>query len=200
MNFLLHAGVPNRGELPDVQPPLRSLGLKGRSDMNTDYLFSVHASSSYQCLFLRDPKACPGLFETFHRATLLPTWKPQEFAFRVAGRKGVAFPDICTVYARGVLAMRSDVKDALFPWIALDAHWEFLPVVVEQERWWLLNCPGSETAIDSEVERQQELFAVARPSSAQQLFARALFKSRVERLRLKGLEFQRVGRLMAQEP
>ncbi len=95
--------------------------------------------------------------------------------------------------------MRGDVKELLFPWGALDAaNWEFLPIGVAQERWWLLNCPGSAvTEIDPKA-RQQELFALAKPSSAQRLFARPSFKSRVESLRLKGLEFQRVGKPVAQ--
>lgn len=165
--------------------------------MSTESLFSVDASSSYQCLLLRDPQACPGVFTGVHGAPLLPTWKPLEFAFRVAGKKGVALPDICTVYARGVLAMRDEVKRTLFPVVALDADWEFLPIVVAQERWWLLNCPSTLTESEPKVWRQ-ELFAVARLSCAQ-LFARPSFKQRVERLRLKGLEFQRVGsKLIAQ--
>ncbi|WP_439590389.1 hypothetical protein [Hydrogenophaga sp.] len=189
--------------------------------MNTEHLFSVHASSSSQRLLLRDPSGCPGLFERMHRASLLPTWKPLEFAFQPAGKKGVSLPEICTIYARGILAMRSDVKDALFPWVALDAHWEFLPIVVAQERWWLLNCLVTVTEIDEEGSAamhalngeavmmqtltvcdpkawRHELFTLARPSCAQQLFARPAFKSRVERLRLKGLEFKRMGRLIAQ--
>lgn len=190
--------------------------------MSTENLFSVLASRSYQSLALREPFGCPGLFASIHRAPLLQQWQPLDFTLRVAGTKGVALPDLCTVYARGVLAMRADVKEALFQNVALDAWWEFLPIVVEQERWWLLNCPGTVTFLGGEEEPEamrapnnrtmltrnltaldprtsrQELFALARPSCAQLLFARPSFKSRVERLRLRGLEFQRVGMPVAQ--
>lgn len=118
--------------------------------MKTENHFSLDAFSSYQCLLLRDPLGGLGLFERVHRAPPLPTWKPLKFAFRVAGKRGVALSDICTIYARGVLKMRGDVK------------------------------------------------AQPRPSCSQ-LFARPPFKQPVERLLLKGVEFQRVrSRLIAQ--
>lgn len=184
-------------------------------------LFSVEAASSYQSLLLRDPVGCPGLLASFHRASLLSRWAPLEFEFRaVDKRRPMRMPDICTIYARGVLAFRSEVKEALFPAVHADGL-EFLPIRVGAgtEPWLLLNCLNTVTAFDEKksqavramngdiammrqvtivdpMARRYELFTLAQ-SQRTQLFALSGFKARVDALRLKGMAFRRVGEVAA---
>lgn len=138
-----------------------------------------------------------------------------EFAFRVADERSAEVPGICTVYVSGVLAMRTDVKEALFC-DACDGL-EFLPITVDGEQWLLLNCLNAVTRFDESksnvmrgltgeifmvlklsvvdpMAQHCELFTLSH-SNRMELFALPSFKRRVEKLHLKGITFRRVGEI-----
>ena len=136
-----------------------------------------------------------------------------KFEFEAEDKTNLQISNICTVYMSGILAFRADVKADLFPRACVGL--EFLPITVGAEPWLLLNCLNTVMQFDEKkssvmrgmdggifmvlkltvsdpVAPQDELFTLAQ-SNRSQLFALPSFKSRVERLRLQGISFHRIG-------
>ena len=176
-------------------------------------LFAIQASNTHQSLLLRDPAGWQDLSARLNRDSLAAEWVPKEFEFQTVDKKTVEVPSICTVYVPGVVAFRAAAKRELFPG-ACDGL-EFLPINVGTEHWLLLNCLNTVTQFDEEksqvmramggdifmvlkltvtdpAARKCELFTLSQ-SNRMQLFARPSFKDRVQKLRLKGIAFHRIG-------
>lgn len=178
-------------------------------------LFAVQASNAHQSLLLRDTSGWQMLSGSLNRESLVAAWTPIDFEFQAVEGKAARLPAICTVYVPGVLAFRDDVRSELFPDASEGV--EFLPINVGAEKWLMLNCLNTVTKFDEEksvvmralggdifmvlkltvtdsAARQWELFTLSQ-SNRMQLFVRPSFKDRVEKLRLNGVAFQRIGEI-----
>lgn len=187
--------------------------MRANSLSNVEDLFVIQASNTHQGILLRDFAGWKDLSASINRESLLAEWTPMEFEVEPVDKKPVQMPSICTVYVPGALAFRADVKADLFPGACVGL--EFLPIRVGAEPWLLLNCLNTVMQFDEKksdvmrgmdddifmvlkltvtdpVARQHELFTLSQ-SNRMQLFALPSFKSRVERLRLKGISFRRIG-------
>lgn len=178
-------------------------------------LFTTQASNKHQSLLLRQPDMWQSIVGGINRRSLLAGWVPLEFDFQILDNKAAKLPSICTVYLPGVLAFRSDLRATLFP--VESAEIEFLPIFAGKEPWFLMNCLKSVEQIDEQQShlmrgltgeifmvlkvrvidpdvKESEMFTLA-GSNHGQLFVRASFKDRVERLCLTSVTFKNIGEL-----
>jgi hypothetical protein len=150
-----------------------------------------------------------------NRAPLMEGWSVLEFEFAPVDSESLSPPDISTVYLPGVIAFRTDLKEALFP--SPCESLEFLPVKVAGIEWTLLNCLKITNQYDSRRSTclrgaNKEIFLVQKivvtdqtlgacgiftieDSNRGQLFVLPSVRARVMRLGLQGINFREVGTL-----
>lgn len=182
-------------------------------------IFTTSSSNDYPSLVLCNSKDGALKFvESFNREALANNWCSLDFKFDRDVIDNNNIPDICTVYVSGILAFKPTVAEALFP--KLCAEIEFLPIVVSNEKWLLLNCLKTSSRYDREssiVLRDAdqifwiqkilvtdptveacELFTIE-DSNRTVLCVLPSFRSRVESLELTGLAFREIGSYVPQQ-
>jgi hypothetical protein len=140
-------------------------------------------------------------------------WKKLDFVFDQTDHALTIVPDLCIAYISGIVIFRSQLREALFPFIS--PRMEFLPISVERADWILLNCLetsrsyiGSSSVfmrgLDSQICFTQHLEFAAdqtpeadlftlEDSNRAELFCLEAFKERIEQHSLSGIEFGQVG-------
>lgn len=182
-------------------------------------LFTIQSSNKHQPLLLHDFADWGSLGAVLNRSSLVGGEFPNSFDFKQVDEQGVFLPDICTVYIFGALAFRADLKEQLFP--NPSKNLEFLPITASGKPWLLLNCLQAVSGIDpdgSTVMRglngeiclvmklrvtdpqahEWDVFTLTNSNRAQ-LFVSSAFVERVKGLKLKGISFQEIGEVVAEE-
>jgi hypothetical protein len=147
----------------------------------------------------------------FNTKPLLNDWVKYTYEFHELGKEKSKRPDIWTI--GGALALRSDLKEKVFP--ELNEDLEFLPIRVSEEDWFVVNCmtatkcfDESESVLYSGPEKQifmiiqvvitdsslaeREIFVLDGSNRATLLIFPS-FVERIAKLKLNGLSFQEVG-------
>lgn len=180
-------------------------------------LFKVSCDIEYQAPLLENPDVDEPSLEGKEWRSLCEGWHPLAFTFEADERitnKGwcIKQPDLC-LYNDG-LFFRGDLVDVIFP--EKPAELEFLPVLIDGDDWWLLNCLKTTRAYDPKRsrfsrggERQQidmidylvlhdatvepvGLFTLE-DSNRYSLLATESFVERIHKLDLKGVDFDEIG-------
>lgn len=147
----------------------------------------------------------------FNTKPLLNGWVKYNYEFREFGKKKSKKPDIWII--GGALALRSDLKEKVFP--DLNEGLEFLPIRVSEEDWFIVNCmtvtkcfDESESILYSGPEKQifmiihvvitdsslekNEVFVLDGSNRATLLIFPS-FVERISKLKLNGISFQEIG-------
>ncbi len=125
---------------------------------------------------------------------------------------GAQRPDILIVVG-GALIFRENLKDKLFN--KESALFEFLPIAVEGESWWLVNCLNVTNGFDADesifyrgldgkifavrnlvindMELSESEMFVIDDSNRATLFVMQKFVDRVTALKLRGIDFKKIG-------
>lgn len=179
-------------------------------------LFAIRPSNTYQPLLLRDSSQWPAISAKINRFTMTGVGLTPVFDFKQVDKQTVDLPDICTVYISGALAFKAELREVLFPDSSTEL--EFLPITASGKPWLLLNCLQTASGIDaagSEVMRglNDDIYFVMKirvtdpkaqawdvftltDSNRTQLFVTDPFRERLEKLGLKGIEFQTIGEVV----
>lgn len=178
-------------------------------------VFCLQPSNAHATLISADYPEWANATASLNRASISGGGFPLPLVFHEPNKSTVNRPDIATVYISGALAFRAALKELLFP--SAPPALEFLPITVEGEAWWLLNCFQAVSDVDparsafmnglngeicfvmklcvTDPQAQDwELFTL-RDSNRAQLFATDAFRDRVQKLGLHGISFAPIGEL-----
>jgi hypothetical protein len=187
--------------------------MQGNSRSEMQSLFTIRGSNKHQTLLLGDISRWNLIDAEINKVPFTKEVSPYEFYFRQFGEDDNNVPDVCTVYISGAIAFRADLKDQLFP--SASEKLEFLSIKASGVPWLLLNCLQAASSIKaegSEVMRglngdicfvmkvivndlkakEWDVFTLA-DSNRAQLFVTEAFRTRFEKLKLKGITFQAIG-------
>ncbi|WP_036172427.1 imm11 family protein [Massilia sp. 9096] len=107
-------------------------------------IFAINIANGFQSVLPRE-----GGQETielkFNQNRLSEAWKSYQYDFFELAKKKPRKPDL-SILAGGVLALRADLKEAVFPSSTDDL--EVLPIRVSSEDWYIVNCLRATDAID----------------------------------------------------
>lgn len=177
-------------------------------------LYLTRPTNFHESLLIVDESKLQATMAGINLKPLGSAWTRPQFHFEAVKKESARHPSICTVYYSGVIAIRHDLRDALFP---RTAGIEFLPIDVGGEEWLMVNCLNEVKVFDeaaSTVMRDEgvggqifmvtklvvndsaasgfDIFTLAGSNHAD-LFVRPAFKERVERLGLEGIDFHPIG-------
>lgn len=178
-------------------------------------LYAIKASNSYQSLLIDNIDEWVSLRAVIHNSTVVIE-KSINFHLKSVDKKTIKTPDICTIYHSGIIAFKEELKNLIFPF-SLD-NINLIPIQVDGKPWFVLSCLQSVTDIDfdnSEVMRDfdGQIFLVIKvrvidskakdweiftldASNRSQLFVTESFKNRIEKNKLKGIEFKLIGEIV----
>ena len=183
-------------------------------------LYTIQPSNKHAALVLRDSSAWGSLSAKLNRNRLTADWRSMEIDLFDESKGPKILPDLGVLYVPGAVAIRSDIKDAVFG--AGYENLEFLPVRVAQQDWFLVNCLQTVSEFDessSKVSRglsgeifmvlwlvvtdsdalRHEVFTLDSSNRAS-VFVKRSFKERVESLGLQGITFRKIGQVVSQLP
>jgi len=174
-------------------------------------IFSLWPSAGYRSVLLEDA-AIPQVAGMLNRERLAKKWVPLKAYTTDSDTKGYPSPDI-SILNTGGLIINNNFRDSVFTDLAIDL--EFLPMEVDHEPWWLVNCLSVVGGIDergSSVMRSTsgEIFMVLKlrligmeardkvlftlfESNQSQIFTTNVFRNRVGVSGAMGVRFDEIG-------
>ncbi|NVD73358.1 hypothetical protein HUX88_22875 [Duganella sp. BJB1802] len=179
-------------------------------------IYRIQVSNDYAVLAPLNQKVTD-VVPIFNSRPLWNEWVSLNYEFQIVQRgKITKIPDISIVVGAG-LAFRQALKDEIFPFYS--DMFEFLPIQVAGESWFVLNCLSTTLAYDSHesifyrsIEGQiflinylivndasllaREIFVID-DSNRSNIFVFPSFMDRVNNLGLKGVTFKEMGFLRA---
>ncbi len=180
-----------------------------------DKLYVVNLTNVHQSLLFIDQSKASDIFQQLNQSPLLPSWSAPELVLRTVDKRAKKRPDISKVV--NLIVMRADALPLLFP--TPNGDFEFLPAIVDGEKWVVLNCLRSvETFVEdksdvardapdgqifyvgklfvnSAVVNQYEAFTLDN-SNRSSLFVRSSFRDRLIHSKLQGINLREIGAVL----
>jgi hypothetical protein len=178
-------------------------------------IYKINPSNYYRSLTAIDKATWPKISASINREVFANTLNEAKFEFLEDEFGRSEKPDVTCIYISSALAVDQKFKGELFP--TLEAGFELLPINVDGNPWFLLNCRRALDSID--LERSQvmrdageggQIFMITKlimnmdpgdapelfvldGSNRAQLYATDSFKERVKTLKLNGITFTQIG-------
>lgn len=109
-------------------------------------IYRLSSEENYQSVVAIDAKKIQKCVMNLNRTPLLDFWIPLKFEYHASTAEAIYRPDIYRVH--GSIAFLENFKDAIFP--TNSEELEFLPIVVSNDRWLLVNCLKTTSKYDEE--------------------------------------------------
>lgn len=175
-------------------------------------IYTIQVSNECAPVASEDVSLEAGLIR-FNMNTIVNAWEKSKYFFQKTKNDALdQIPDISLVVG-GALIFRENLKKSLFD--NESALLEFLPIVVEGESWWLVNClnftdqydkdesifyrglDGKIFAVRSLVINdttlaESQMFVID-DSNRSTLFVTQQFVDKVSALKLRGIDFKKIG-------